>query len=171
MINGVISYFIAFLSLLFLGSQSALIVDAPTVVFGQDETIINQSVKEEFTTTTTEASDVSDTTTLPPTTTTAIAESTADANQLARCLTAGGAKFYGAYWCSHCTDQKERLGEAFRYINYIECDAGGPNGNPQACIDARIGAYPSWQMPGKADQVGAQTLEALAKWSECPFSS
>ncbi len=89
--------------------------------------------------------------------------------QLARCLTAGGAKFYGAYWCPHCSEQKEVLGSALSLIDYVECDAKGTDPDPEACLAAGIEGYPTWQMPGKPDITGKQTFTELAAWSGCSY--
>ena len=40
--------------------------------------------------------------------------------QLAKHLTEEGAVMYGAYWCPHCSDQKQSFGKAFKYIQYVE---------------------------------------------------
>lgn len=92
-------------------------------------------------------------------------------DDLATCLTENDAKFYGAYWCSHCSEQKERFGTSLKNIQYIECDERGPNGNSQACLDAEITAYPTWKIPGNTDLIGGQTHEKLAAWSGCPYQS
>jgi hypothetical protein len=91
-----------------------------------------------------------------------------DGTSLAKCLSGKGAKLYGAYWCSHCAAQKNLFADTLKDLNYVECDAGGTGGNPQACIDAGIEAYPTWQMPGADPLVGTQSLEKLAAWSGCP---
>ena len=44
------------------------------------------------------------------------------AADLARRLKVAGAKFYGAFWCSHCFDQKQEFGmEAQEDLPYVEC--------------------------------------------------
>lgn len=76
-----------------------------------------------------------------------------------------GAKFYGAFWCPYCTRQKQIFGEqAFRKINYIECDARGNNPQPKLCIKARISGYPTWEIKGKQYR-GMKTLKELADLS------
>ncbi len=41
---------------------------------------------------------------------------------LARRLRAVGAKMYGAFWCSHCFEQKQAFGEAAGHdLPYVEC--------------------------------------------------
>jgi hypothetical protein len=43
----------------------------------------------------------------------------------ARCLTAKQAKMYGAFWCPHCEEQKEKFGSSFQYAPYVECGIKG----------------------------------------------
>ncbi|MGF1494466.1 MAG: vitamin K epoxide reductase family protein [Microcoleaceae cyanobacterium] len=84
---------------------------------------------------------------------------------LAHHLTQIGAKQYGAYWCPHCQEQKQYFGQAaFNLIQYIECDPGGKDAQPQQCKDAGIKAYPTWEINGKL-HTGLMTLEQLAKLS------
>ncbi len=41
---------------------------------------------------------------------------------LAQCLATKGTKFYGAYWCPHCQNQKLAFGSrATRELPYVEC--------------------------------------------------
>lgn len=87
---------------------------------------------------------------------------------LAKCLTEKGAKMYGAYWCPHCQNQKNDFGDSFQYINYVECDAKGPNGNPTACELAGIQGYPTWVIGG-AKYSGEQDLSTLAKIAGCAY--
>ncbi|MDX2231398.1 MAG: hypothetical protein NW220_17315 [Leptolyngbyaceae cyanobacterium bins.349] len=75
-----------------------------------------------------------------------------------------GAKMYGAYWCPHCTRQKEMFGAALRDINYVECDPRGENAKPKLCSDAGVKGYPTWDINGKS-YVGVQSLEELANAS------
>lgn len=84
--------------------------------------------------------------------------------QLAAHLKKVGAKMYGAYWCPHCSHQKEMFGAAVRNINYIECDPRGENAKPKLCADAGVKGYPTWEINGKT-YVGVQSLEELAKAS------
>jgi len=94
----------------------------------------------------------------PPTAEQAYAEG------LARHLTATGAKFYGAYWCPHCTNQKEMFGKAATLLPYIECDPRSPVGQPQVCAAAQIRAYPTWEINGRRFE-GELTLRQLAELS------
>ncbi len=83
---------------------------------------------------------------------------------LAKALTAKGAKMYGASWCTHCQEQKTMFGTAFQYVTYIECaDAKDPNKQIQACIDAKIGGYPTWVFADGSHESGALTYEQLSQ--------
>ncbi len=67
-------------------------------------------------------------------------------DDFAKCLTVRGAKMYGAFWCPHCTAQKELFGSSFQYVNYQECTVGGKAGTyAQVCRDADIKGYPTWK--------------------------
>ncbi len=84
----------------------------------------------------------------------------------AQCLTDAGAKFYGAYWCPHCQNQK-RLLENSKKLPYVECST--PNGQAQTpvCIDAKITGYPTWDFADGSRLDGEQTLETLAEKTNC----
>ncbi|NET36312.1 MAG: vitamin K epoxide reductase family protein [Cyanothece sp. SIO1E1] len=84
---------------------------------------------------------------------------------LAEHLTKSGAKKYGAYWCSHCYEQKQLFGkQAFDEINYVECATGGPKAQPELCKAEKITGYPTWEINGEM-YPGVQSLETLANLS------
>lgn len=84
---------------------------------------------------------------------------------LAKHLKSIGAKEYGAFWCPHCFEQKQLFGkEAFKLINYVECDPQGRNPQQQACVDAGIKSFPTWEINGEFYQ-GTQLPEKLAEIS------
>jgi hypothetical protein len=93
----------------------------------------------------------------------ALSASTSQQQALANHLKARGAVFYGAYWCPACTQQKALFGkEAGARLPYVECtDASGS----ARCSAASIRAFPTWDMPGKPQLVGVQSMEELARWS------
>jgi uncharacterized membrane protein len=71
------------------------------------------------------------------------------------------AKMYGAFWCSHCYDQKETLGkEGFSKIPYIECSKDGLNSQNQLCRSKELPGYPTWEINGKL-YPGENSLEEL----------
>ena len=86
--------------------------------------------------------------------------------ELARYLAVTGAKKYGAYWCSHCYEQKQLFGkEAFEEVTYIECaDYNDLSVQTEVCQQAKITSYPTWEIEGKFYQ-GTQTLSKLAELS------
>lgn len=85
--------------------------------------------------------------------------------QLAQHLKRTGAKMYGAYWCSHCYDQKLLFGaEASKELAYIECYPGGRNAQPEVCEKAGVRAFPTWEINGQLKE-GTIPLEELAKLS------
>jgi len=63
--------------------------------------------------------------------------------KLAKFLSEKGAVLYGAYWCPHCQEQKELFGQAFKYIDYVECDVKWTNSNPDECEAVDIKSYPT----------------------------
>jgi uncharacterized membrane protein len=69
--------------------------------------------------------------------------------ELARHLTQSGAKFYGAYWCSHCEEQKGMFGSAASLLPYVECDPRGFGAQPDTCKAKNIQGYPTWDINGQ----------------------
>ena len=86
------------------------------------------------------------------------------ATGLAKHLSASRAKFYGAYWCPHCADQKAMFGPAAALLPYIECDPRSPVGRPQVCAAAGVKAYPTWEIKGQRYE-GVLSLDELARLS------
>ncbi len=87
----------------------------------------------------------------------------------ARCLTERGAKMYGAWWCPHCVEQKEKFGASFEDAPYVECGIkGDTHGKSQACKDANINHYPTWQFPPTGERVERIfTLQELSDRTGC----
>ncbi|MEK7096533.1 MAG: hypothetical protein AAB881_01085 [Patescibacteria group bacterium] len=81
--------------------------------------------------------------------------------KLAKFLSQKGMVMYGAYWCVHCKGQKELFGDAFQYVDYVECDAAGENGNPEECKAKGVTGYPTWIYQGK-EYEGLLSLSKLA---------
>jgi hypothetical protein len=78
---------------------------------------------------------------------------------LADHLRESGAVFYGAYWCSHCQNQKAMFGAAASRLPYVECDPRGSDSQPAACQAAGVKAFPTWV-------IGEQKLEGEIPVSE-----
>jgi hypothetical protein len=72
----------------------------------------------------------------------------------ARCLGSRGVKMFGAYWCPHCQEQKEKFAASFEYVPYVECGVkGDTRAQSQACKDANVKHYPTWQFPPMGERV------------------
>ncbi|KAL3817534.1 hypothetical protein ACHAXA_003707 [Cyclostephanos tholiformis] len=70
-------------------------------------------------------------------------------------------RMFGAFWCSHCYDQKQELGyEAMKSIPYVECDREGYNNERDLCKEKKVPGYPTWEIGGKL-YPGERSLEEL----------
>jgi hypothetical protein len=89
----------------------------------------------------------------------------------AKCLKDRGLVMYGAYWCPHCSEQKELFLGAVKYLPYQECGVqGNTSVESQVCKDAGIKRFPTWQFPPTGErQEGNLSLEALSDRSGCPL--
>ncbi|MFH1785112.1 MAG: hypothetical protein ABH842_01670 [Candidatus Micrarchaeota archaeon] len=85
----------------------------------------------------------------------------------ASCLTEKGVKFYGAFWCTHCEEQKTLFGDSWSLINYTECSTPDGSGQTQVCKDAGIKSYPTWEFSDGSRRVGALPLEELSNKTGC----
>jgi hypothetical protein len=90
-------------------------------------------------------------------------------DSLAKCLTSNNAVMFGAYWCSHCQDQKKEFGASWKYVHYVECALPDNEGQTAACGTANITQYPTWDFNGSR-QVGKLDFKTLGELSGCPFS-
>ena len=91
--------------------------------------------------------------------------STAYSRDLAAFLGEKGAKMYGAFWCSHCEDQKETFG-AGAPVPYVECFPDGwRRGTPldAACASAEITGFPTWVLADGTRFEGEKSLAELAR--------
>lgn len=79
-------------------------------------------------------------------------------------LKALNAKMYGAFWCSHCNNQKQELGiEVSKLFEYVECDKDGANSQYKICRASKLQGYPTWEIkgelyPGEKDLGELETL-------------
>ncbi len=73
---------------------------------------------------------------------------------------------YGAFWCPHCDNQKRLFGDGWKYVRYVECSLQDRT-QSQACSDAGITAYPTWEFPGGSRVEGALSLAQIEKLSGC----
>jgi len=95
---------------------------------------------------------------VPPRITT---KSSATALTLAYDLKSLNSRMFGAFWCSHCYDQKQEFGyEAMISIPYVECDREGYNNERDLCKEQKVPGYPTWEIGGKLFP-GERSLEEL----------
>lgn len=92
-------------------------------------------------------------------------------DEFAQCLKDRGAKFYGAWWCPHCRDQKAEFGKSVSKLPYIECAPPGQQGvQLQVCKDANIEGYPTWEFGSGASTTRVTrvlTLKELSQQTGC----
>lgn len=75
---------------------------------------------------------------------------------------------YGAYWCSHCENQKAMFGkQAVRELTYVECDPRGADAKPELCRQKKITGTPTWEFADGSRIEGEVPLEALAQKTGC----
>jgi uncharacterized membrane protein/glutaredoxin len=88
---------------------------------------------------------------------------------LAEHLSKTDAKFYGASWCPHCSEQKNKFGSSVKRIPYVECSPGGQQApSAQICKEKNITNYPTWIINGQR-YTGIQELDALAQISKYQY--
>jgi|SRR3989344_3887960 len=85
------------------------------------------------------------------------------------CLADKDVKFYGAFWCPHCTNQKELL-ENSENTPYIECSLPDQSGQTEVCTNANITSYPTWEFSGGERISGVLTPQQLAEKTGCALS-
>jgi len=85
----------------------------------------------------------------------------------AKCLTAKQAKMYGAFWCPHCEEQKEKFGSSFQYAPYIECGIKGSKGIEPVCTQAGIKRFPTWIFADGTRVEGEHELDFLGQETGC----
>lgn len=85
--------------------------------------------------------------------------------ELAQYLKQSNIQMFGAFWCSHCHDQKQLFGKAaFNEIDYVECDPNGKDPQPDRCKAEQIESYPTWLIDGEK-HLGVRQLPELAQLS------
>lgn len=90
-------------------------------------------------------------------------ENSIDKTELAKYLSQKGAVLYGSAYCGHCKKQKELFGDAFQYIDYVECgDSADANYNATECEANDIVSIPTWIYQSQK-YVGQKTIEELAE--------
>jgi hypothetical protein len=85
----------------------------------------------------------------------------------AQCLTAKQAKMYGAYWCPHCSEQKEMFDSSFAYAPYVECGIKGSHALEPICTQKAIQRFPTWIFADGTRVEGKQELDFLSEKTGC----
>lgn len=90
--------------------------------------------------------------------------SNVDMVALAKAIAATGAKFYGAVWCPHCTEQKNIFGEGGDYLPFVEVT------NPDKTLNALgtslgITKLPTWVFADGSRVEGTMSITQLVQFS------
>ena len=88
-------------------------------------------------------------------------------DEFAQCTNDNGAKFFGAYWCAACSQQKSLFGASIKNVNYVECSLPDRGGQNDLCNNARIDTYPTWEFADGSRQQGIVSMERLSEKSGC----
>ena len=84
---------------------------------------------------------------------------------LASHLRDSGARFYGAYWCPACQEQKTLFTASVDRLPYVECTPEGRGGTRAVdCLTQNIQEYPTWIIAGQR-YGGVVSVERLARVS------
>ncbi len=90
---------------------------------------------------------------------------------LVNCLDEKDVTFYGAFWCSHCQEQKSLFGSSVKLLPYFECSTPDGNGQVQYCTDQGIKSYPTWVFADGSVMEGVVLLETLAQKTGCSIDN
>ncbi len=74
---------------------------------------------------------------------------------------------YGAYWCPHCSEQKEMFGASFQYVPYVECGIRGSRDEAATCLRDNVKHFPTWQFGDGERREGALALQVLSQKTGC----
>ena len=84
---------------------------------------------------------------------------------LASHLQDSGARFYGAFWCRACREQKALFAASVERLPYVECTPAGRGGPlAAACAVQNVRQYPTWIVGGQR-LTGVVDVERLARAS------
>ena len=77
-----------------------------------------------------------------------------------------GARFYGAYWCPACQEQKALFTASVERLPYVECTPEGRSGPRTVdCLTQNIQEYPTWIIDGRR-YGGVLSIERLTRVSK-----
>lgn len=85
----------------------------------------------------------------------------------ATCIKDSGAKFYGAFWCPHCREQKAMFGSSVKLLPYVECSTPDGQSQTAVCKEKEIKSYPTWTFANGETGNGTLDFKALASSTGC----
>ncbi|MBP6911819.1 MAG: hypothetical protein KBB88_01290 [Candidatus Pacebacteria bacterium] len=88
-------------------------------------------------------------------------------DDFAQCITDSGTKFYGAFWCPHCADQKKMFGTSAKLLPYIECSTADGKDKLPICTDNNIESFPTWEFIDGSRLTGTIELSELSEKTMC----
>jgi len=80
----------------------------------------------------------------------------------AMCLADQGVIMYGSKYCHWCQQQKADFGDAWRFIEYVECTE-----EKERCEKEGISGVPVWTLADGKQLLGYQELERLSEETGC----
>ena len=90
---------------------------------------------------------------------------------LAQCMNEKGVNMYSSFRCGFCARTIQDFGDAFEFINEIECHPAGPNTQTELCIEKEIKNTPTWILETETEELARHTgylsLKKLAEFSGC----
>jgi len=85
---------------------------------------------------------------------------------LALHLQKSGARFYGAYWCQNCQEQKSLFEASAHRLPYVESPPNGQGGIRNVdCLTRNIQRYPTWITNDRRYKLALEP-ESLARYSK-----
>ena len=88
-------------------------------------------------------------------------------DDFSKCIAEENVKFYGAFWCPYCQEQKHLFGKSEKFIPYIECSNPDRKTQTNICIEEKIQTYPTWKFDDGKVCTSVIQLDILAKITGC----
>ncbi len=89
-------------------------------------------------------------------------------DDFAQCLVKSEATFYGAFWCSHCQEQKALFGKSAKKLPYVECSTPNGQGMLPICAEKNVESYPTWIFKDGTRRTGVVSFAELSSLTNCP---
>ncbi len=85
----------------------------------------------------------------------------------AKCIANTSTTFYGAFWCPHCAEQKNKFGTGAQYLPYVECSTPDGSAQNETCKAKGIAEYPTWYFPDGSTSTGVTSLNIISQKTGC----